>query len=109
MTRRRVVVPALLGALACLFSGSIGAQDRPAPPDRAEHGTFRLDRFTFESGPTVPNVSVAYGTYGRLNAARDNAILLPSHYLANHHGYEWLIGPGRAKYLVLRAPLRGRR
>jgi len=23
-------------------------------------------------------------------------LLLPSHYMANHHGYEWLIGPDRA-------------
>ena len=23
-------------------------------------------------------------------------MLLPSHYMANHHGYEWLIGPDRA-------------
>lgn len=28
--------------------------------------------------------------------ARDNVVLLPSHYMANHHGYEWLMGPGRA-------------
>ena len=44
----------------------------------------------------MPKAIVVYGTYGHLNAAHDNAILLPSHYMANHHGYEWLIGPGRA-------------
>src|SRR5262249_61533750 len=37
-----------------------------------------------------------YGTYGHLNAAKDNAVLLPSHYMANFHGYEWLIGADRA-------------
>jgi homoserine O-acetyltransferase len=37
-----------------------------------------------------------YGTYGHLNAAKDNVVLLPSHYMANYHGYEWLIGPDRA-------------
>jgi homoserine O-acetyltransferase len=31
-----------------------------------------------------------------LNAAKDNAVLLPSYYRANYHGYEWLIGPGKA-------------
>ncbi len=31
-----------------------------------------------------------------LNAARDNVVLLPSHYMADYHGYEWLIGPDRA-------------
>ena len=42
------------------------------------------------------NVRIRYGTYGRLNAAHDNAILLPSHYMADHHGYDFLIGPGNA-------------
>jgi homoserine O-acetyltransferase len=65
-------------------------------PHAAEHRTFVMDKFTFESGATVPNVKVVYGTYGHLNAARDNVVLLPSHYMANHHGYEWLIGPGLA-------------
>jgi homoserine acetyltransferase len=43
-----------------------------------------------------PEAKVVYETYGRLNAAHDNVVLLPSHYMANHHGYEWLIGPGLA-------------
>ncbi|HEY2824509.1 MAG TPA: alpha/beta fold hydrolase [Gemmatimonadales bacterium] len=64
--------------------------------DHAEHHTFVMSQFTFESGATVPNVKVVYGTYGHLNAAKDNVVLLPSHYMANHHGYEWLIGPGLA-------------
>ena len=55
-----------------------------------------MDHFTFESGATVPNVKVVYGTFGHLDAARDNVVLLPSHYMADHHGYEWLIGPGLA-------------
>src|SRR5947208_1803392 len=84
MIRRALVLllaPALVGAQA---------------PHAAEHHTFVMSTFTFESGATVPNVQIVYGTYGHLNAARDNAVLLPSHYMANHHGYEWLIGPGLA-------------
>ncbi|MEP6692749.1 MAG: alpha/beta fold hydrolase [Gemmatimonadaceae bacterium] len=64
--------------------------------DRAEHHEFVIANFRTESGATLPRAVVAYGTYGHLNAARDNAVLLPSHYMADHHGYEWLIGPGRA-------------
>jgi homoserine O-acetyltransferase len=64
--------------------------------DRAEHHTFAIENFKTESGVVLPRAVVVYGTYGHLNAAHDNAILLPSHYMANHHGYEWLIGPGRA-------------
>src|SRR5262249_3155818 len=64
--------------------------------DRAEHHEFVIADFKTESGVVLPKAIVVYGTYGHLNAARDNAILLPSHYMATHHGYEWLIGPGRA-------------
>src|SRR5580765_2362056 len=69
----------------------------PVPaPHAAEHHEFVIDNFKTESGVTLPKARVVYGTYGRLNAARDNVVLLPSHYMANHHGYEWLIGPDRA-------------
>jgi homoserine O-acetyltransferase len=64
--------------------------------DRAEHHQFSIENFHTESGVTLPQAVIVYGTYGHLNAARDNVVLLPSHYMANHHGYEWLIGPGRA-------------
>src|SRR5262249_22076533 len=64
--------------------------------DRAEHHEFTIENFKTESGVVLPRAVVVYGTYGHLNAARNNVVLLPSHYMANHHGYEWLIGPGRA-------------
>jgi homoserine O-acetyltransferase len=89
-----MMTPALAALLTALSVTSAAGQE--SPPDHATHGTFRLPSFTFESGVTVPEVKLAYGTYGRLNAARDNAILLPSHYMADHHGYDWLIGPGLA-------------
>lgn len=93
-----------------LQAASLPAQNAQRP-DRAEHHTFTMERFTFESGVTVPNVQVVYGTYGHLNAARDNAILLPSHYMATHHGYEWLIGPGlaldTARYFLVATELFG--
>ena len=64
--------------------------------DRAEHHEFTIENFKTESGVVLRKATVVYGTYGHLNAARDNVVLLPSHYMANHHGYEWLIGPGLA-------------
>ena len=63
---------------------------RPSCPPRFNLGTFSI------GGTDVPNLKVVYGTYGHLNPKKDNAILLPSHYMADHHGYEWLIGPGLA-------------
>ena len=64
--------------------------------DRAQKHDFVIKNFKNEAGATLPEAHIIYGTYGHLNAAHDNAILLPSHYMANHNGYDWLIGPGRA-------------
>src|SRR3979490_2992818 len=57
---------------------------------------FVIKNFKTESGAVLPEAHVVYGTYGHLNAARDNAILLPSHYMAKLTGYEWLMGSGKA-------------
>jgi len=73
--------------------------------------TFVVDSFKFESGVTLPNVQVVYATYGQLNAARDNAVLAPSHYMADHNGYNWLLGPGQAldttRYFVVATEMFG--
>jgi homoserine O-acetyltransferase len=71
------------------------SQTTPAKPEPVEH-TFVIHNFHTESGVTLPEAKVVYGTYGHLNAAGDNAILLPSHYMADMRGYDWLIGPGKA-------------
>src|SRR5579871_3642282 len=62
-------------------------------PERHE---FAIPEFHTEGGAVLPQARVVYGTYGHLNAAKDNVVLLPSHYMANLHGYEWLIGADRA-------------
>ncbi len=69
------------------------AKPRIEPPQIHD---FVITNFKTESGVTLPQAHVVYGTYGHLNAARDNVVLLPSHYMADCHGYEWLIGPDRA-------------
>jgi homoserine O-acetyltransferase len=51
-------------------------------PDRADHHEFVIANFRTETGVTLPQARIVYGTYGHLNAARDNAVLLPSHYKA---------------------------
>jgi homoserine O-acetyltransferase len=73
--------------------------------------TFVVDSFRFESGVTLPNVKIVYATYGQLNAGRDNAVLAPSHYMADHNGYNWLLGPGQAldttRYFVVTTEMFG--
>jgi homoserine O-acetyltransferase len=81
------VVAAIAAATAALVA--------QAPAD--EHRRFyALGDFRLESGVVLPNATVAYATFGKLNAQRDNAILIPSWYGSDHHGYDFLIGPGRA-------------
>ncbi len=61
-----------------------------------ERHEFILKNFRTESGVVLPEAHIVYGTYGTLNADRSNAVLLPSHYMANFHGYEWLIGADKS-------------
>ncbi|PTT62872.1 alpha/beta fold hydrolase [Arthrobacter sp. HMWF013] len=60
------------------------------------HKDFALGRFGLVSGPDLPDARLAYRTYGSLNAAGDNCILLPSYYTGTHASYEPWIGKGRA-------------
>jgi homoserine O-acetyltransferase len=86
-------LPLLLVAGQILLAHSLDAQEAAnpkAPP--SERHEFVIANFKTESGVTLPRARIVYGTYGKLNAAKDNVILLPSHYLADYHGYEWLIG-----------------
>jgi homoserine O-acetyltransferase len=77
----------------------------PAP------GSFTIENFPLETGATLPRAIVVYGTYGALNAAKDNAVLLPSHYMAQSDGYDWLIGEGKTldprKYFLIMTELFG--
>ncbi len=63
--------------------------------DPVQHA-FVIPNFATERGAVLPQARIVYGTYGTLNAAHDNAVVLPSHFMADMHGYEWLIGPGHA-------------
>jgi homoserine O-acetyltransferase len=91
---KKVVLPLLVCLV--ILCGALIAQDTAKKPDAGERHEFVISNFHTESGVTLPQVRIVYGTYGHLNAAKDNAVLLPSHYMADFHGYEWLIGQGHA-------------
>jgi len=103
----------VIAVCAILTAPILRAED---PPEASaglnpERHVFAIRNFHTESGVILPEARIVYGTYGQLNAARDNAILLPSHYMANLHGYEWLMGPGHAldphKYFLVTSELFG--
>lgn len=48
---------------------------------------FRIGDFTFDSGDTLPNICLAYETYGTLNADKSNAILLFHALTGSHHAH----------------------
>lgn len=59
--------------------------------DRYALGDVRL-----QSGAVLRGAELAYATYGTLNEAADNAVLLPTFYTGTHIRNEPLFGPGRA-------------
>ena len=101
-----LVMRAAVTAFILLFAGATWA----ASPDGAPQ-VFVMSSLPLEGGATLKDARVEYATYGRLNAAKDNVVLTPSHYMADSHGYEWLIGPGKAldpaKYFVVSTELFG--
>lgn len=83
--------------LILLFvSQTLVAQTSSAKPENGERHEFVITNFKTESGVTLPQAKVVYGTYGHLNADKSNVVLLPSHYMAKFRGYEWLIGADKA-------------
>lgn len=56
-------------------------------------GTFRLGDFPVQQGGVIRDARIVWRTHGTLNAARDNVILYPCSYTAQHPGMEFLIGP----------------
>jgi len=93
-------------AIAAFASaGVVLAAQASAPAPDPHRRLFALGDFRLESGVVLPNATLAYATFGTLNTRRDNAILIPSWYGADHHGYDFLIGPGlaldSAKYFIV--------
>jgi homoserine O-acetyltransferase/O-succinyltransferase len=58
-----------------------------------EEGLFALGDMPAERGGTIRDARLGWERHGRLNAARDNLVLYPSSYGAQHADMAWLIGP----------------
>lgn len=61
-----------------------------------DYETFELGDVTLQSGEVLPSAKLAYKTYGTLNAARDNAVVMPTFYTGTHTRNEAYFGSGRA-------------
>jgi homoserine O-acetyltransferase/O-succinyltransferase len=89
---------------ACLAAAAAHAYDGIVKKE-----AFTLPSYTTAGGKTIRNVRIGYETYGKLNAARDNVIVISHFFTGNSHaagryspedkapGYwDAIIGSGRA-------------
>eukprot|EP00850_Spirogloea_muscicola_P020453 SM000216S06579 [mRNA] locus=s216:174941:180922:- [translate_table: standard] len=54
---------------------------------------FEVGDLALECGRVLPGAWLAFRTWGRLDAARANAVLYPTCYAGTHWENDWLIGP----------------
>ena len=96
MKQRLLRLSLAIVVLATSVSQAKAQSKEPMQNEEPIQHEFVIRNFKTESGVVLPEARIIYGTYGQLNAAGDNAVLLPSHYMADMHGYGWLVGPGKA-------------
>ena len=100
------------------------SEPAPQAPAEGEVGLVEYQDFVsrepfhFESGGTIPELTLRYETYGHLNAAKDNAILICHALSGNHHcagvhsmderkqgWWNFVVGPGKpidtSRYFVI--------
>ena len=61
-----------------------------------DYQSYDLGDFQLQSGETLPGMKLAYKTYGSLNSAKDNVVVLPTFYTGSHYRNEGFFGPDRA-------------
>ena len=61
----------------------------------SDYQLFNLDEFELQSGVVLARATLAYKTYGKLNKAKDNVVVLPTFYTGNHTRNEGFFGAGR--------------
>ena len=60
-----------------------------------QQGTFELSDLMLQSGARIPSARLSWKAHGTLAAARDNVIIYPTSFGAQHPDLEWLIGPDK--------------
>jgi homoserine O-acetyltransferase len=114
-------VPLVAWAGEAAYAGGV---NRPDSLDRVLSRTFTAPAFKLESGVVLPELTLAYETYGRLAPDGRNAILVTHGFTSNHHAagkyastdqvagwWDGLIGPGKAldtdRYFVVSSNMLG--
>ena len=58
-----------------------------------QRGVYEAGDVVLQSGAVLPAARLSWKAHGTLSAARDNVIVYPTSYSAQHPDLEWLIGP----------------
>ncbi|MDP1748867.1 MAG: alpha/beta fold hydrolase [Reyranella sp.] len=58
---------------------------------KTSEGVFECGDLSLQRGGTLKNARIVYKTYGTLSAKRDNVIVYPTSYGAQHTDIEWLV------------------
>ena len=70
-----------------------------------DYEIFDAGDFVLQSGATLRGCKLAYKTFGKLNARKDNVIVYPTWYSGQHYDNEWLVGEKMAldpkKYFIV--------
>ncbi|WP_131115554.1 alpha/beta fold hydrolase [Lichenihabitans psoromatis] len=61
----------------------------------SDTGRFVLGDLTLQSGDKLPTATLSWKTYGTLSPAKDNVVVYPTSYSAQHADQEWLIAPDK--------------
>src|SRR5262249_47014478 len=83
--KRSRPAPRPLTALALVVIGLAVAGPGWGYDGPVEKKTFTLPSYTTVGGQTIKNVRVGYESYGTLNAARDNVVLIAHFFTGNSH------------------------
>ena len=71
----------------------------------SDYEMYELGDVALQSGLTLRQAKLAYKTYGQLNSARDNVIVMPTFYGGQHTDTEAMMSAGRAldpkKYFII--------
>jgi homoserine O-acetyltransferase len=70
----------------------VAAEERDWP---VSDGVLQLGNLEVERGGVITDARLVWQAHGTLNDARDNAIVYPCSYTANHTELPWLIGPDK--------------
>jgi homoserine O-acetyltransferase len=90
MTTSRRDILGTAGLLAAPSAVPVAEAGQGAPADR---GTHPLGDLPLQSGETLRGAQLSWRTHGTLSPGRDNVVLYPTSYSAQHPDLEWLIGP----------------